>query len=185
MRTLSRLTVGMGDQFLGQLAPDGNTLLFVSNRNIATELYTQDLEQGRERRLFDEGADVTWPRISPDGKRLLYISFRTQAGGQLCVRDLPAAEERHCLEEETSALQAEWIDNAHIALVSRADIQGDLRLSRVAVEREWGVRPLLVRNLTSPTVSPDGRWLVYVPIERSVQQVGPGFAARAATHLEA
>nr|WP_227027776.1 hypothetical protein [Corallococcus soli] len=185
MRTLSRLTVGMGDQFLGQLAPDGNTLLFVSNRNIATELYTQDLEQGRERRLFDEGADVTWPRISPDGKRLLYISFRTQAGGQLCVRDLPAAEERHCLEEETSALQAEWIDNGHIALVSRADIQGDLRLSRIAVEREWSVRPLLVRNLTSPTVSPDGRWLVYVPIERSVQQVGPGFAARAAPHLEA
>ncbi|RKH17151.1 hypothetical protein D7X74_13310 [Corallococcus sp. CA047B] len=185
MRTLSRLTVGVGDQFLGQLGPDGNTLLFVSNRNIATELYVQDLEQGRERRLFDEGADVTWPRISPDGKRLLYISFRTQASGQLCVRDLPAAEERHCLEEETSALQAEWIDASHIALVSRATIQGDLRLSRVAVEREWSVSPLLERNLTSPTVSPDGRWLVYVPIERSVQQVGPGFAARAASHLEA
>ncbi|RYZ43480.1 MAG: hypothetical protein EOO71_03210 [Myxococcaceae bacterium] len=185
MRTLSRLTVGVGDQFLGQLGPDGNTLLFVSNRNIATELYVQDLEQGRERRLFDEGADVTWPRISPDGKRLLYISFRTQAGGQLCVRDLPEAEERHCLEEETSALQAEWIDGSHIALVSRATIQGDLRLSRVAVEPEWSVSPLLERSLTSPTVSPDGRWLVYVPIERSVQQVGPGFAARAATHLEA
>jgi tetratricopeptide (TPR) repeat protein len=53
------------------------------------------------------------------------------------------------------------------------------------VERELSTRPLLDRNLTSPTLSPDGRWLVYVPIERSVQQVGPGFAARAAPHLEA
>ncbi|MHA7629222.1 hypothetical protein [Corallococcus sp. M7] len=180
-----RLTVGMGDQFLGQLEPDENSLLFVSNRDIATEIFVQDLEKGRERRLFDEGADVTWPRISPNGKQLLYISFRTQAGGQLCVRDLPEAKERHCLEEETSALQAEWIDDTHIALVSRATIQGDLRLSKVALGAGWHVTPLLDRNLTSPTFSPDGRWLVYVPVQRSVQEVGPGFAARAAPHLEA
>ncbi|MCP3140329.1 hypothetical protein [Pyxidicoccus xibeiensis] len=185
LRTPTRLTVGGGDHFLGQLGPDGNTLIFVSNRNIATEIYVQDMEGGRERRLFDEGADVTWPRVSPDGKHLLYISFREQASGQLCVRELPDAEDRRCLEAETSALQAEWIDASHIALVSRATIQGDLHLSRVTVERELSAKPLLERNLTSPTVSPDGRWLVYVPIERSVQQVGPGFAARASRHLEA
>ncbi|ATB48599.1 hypothetical protein [Corallococcus macrosporus] len=185
VRIPTRLTVGVGDQFLGQLTPDGNTLLFASNRNIATEIYTQDLERGRERRLFDEGADVTWPRVSPDGKHLLYISFRNQAGGQLCVRELPTARERRCLEEEASALQAEWMDETHIALVSRATIQGDLRLSKVEVGGPWRVTPLLERNLTSPTVSPDGRWLVYVPVERSVRQVGPGFAARAAPHLEA
>ncbi|AKF80562.1 hypothetical protein MFUL124B02_13630 [Myxococcus fulvus 124B02] len=185
LRTPSRLTVGVGDQFLGQLAPDGNTLIFASNRNIATEIYVQDLEKGRERRLFDEGADVTWPRISPDGKRLLYISFRDQAGGQLCVRDLPSGEERRCLTEEANALQAEWIDSASIALVSRATIQGDLKLSRVRPGAAWSASPLLERNLTSPTLSPDGRWLVYVPVERSVKQVGPGFAARAAPHLEA
>jgi len=185
LRRPSRLTVGVGERFLGQLAPDGNTLIFVSNRNIATEIFVQDLEQGRERRLFDEGADVTWPRISPDGKHLLYISFRNQASGQLCVRDLPGAEGRRCLDEESSALQAEWLDASHIALVSRATIQGDLRLSRVTVKRELSVSPLLNRNLTSPTISPDGRWLVYVPVERSVQQVGPGFAARASPYLEA
>ncbi len=185
LRTPSRLTVGGGDHFLGQLTPDGKTLIFVSNRNIATEIYFQDQEGGRDRRLFDEGADVTWPRISPDGKHLLYISFRDQASGQLCVRDLPGAEGRRCLEEETSALQAEWIDASHVALVSRATIQGDLRLSRVAVGRELSAKPLLDRNLTSPTFSPDGRWLVYVPVERSVREVGPGFAARASPHLEA
>ncbi|MCY1020675.1 hypothetical protein [Pyxidicoccus sp. MSG2] len=185
LRTLLRLTVGMGDQFLGQLAPDGNTLIFVSNRSIATEIYGQDVDTGRERRLFDEGADVTWPRISPDGKHLLYISFRNQASGQLCVRTLPDAEDRRCLEEETSALQAEWIDASHVALVSRASIQGDLHLSRVTVGPKLSASPLLERNLTSPTLSPDGRWLVYVPVERSVKQVGPGFAARASRHLEA
>lgn len=213
LRVPARLTVGVGDQFLGQLAPDGNTLLFVSNRSIVTEVYTQDLEQGRERRLFDEGADVTWPRISPDGRRLLYISFRKEAGGQLCVRDLPSENQevgrRRCLKDEAVALQAEWTDNTRIVLLSRTSIQGDLQLSRVEMDdpndkqddkqnddgeggqedgKESGklrAVPLPSRNLSSPAVSPDGRWLVYVPVQRSARPVGPGFAARASGQLEA
>ncbi|WP_207388095.1 PD40 domain-containing protein [Hylemonella gracilis] len=178
-----------------------NTLLFVSNRNIVTEIYAQDMEQGRERRLFNDGADVTWPRISPDGRRLLYISFRHEAGGQLCVRDLPRENgesgKRSCLKEAAVALQAEWMDKAHIVLLSRTSIQGDLQLSRVEVDDpsdgknddKDGVRlrasPLVSRNLSSPAVSPDGRWLVYVPVQRSAKPVGPGFAARASAQLEA
>ncbi len=46
-------------------------------------------------------------------------------------------------------------------------------------------RPLMDRNLTSPAVSPDGHWLVYVPVERTVASVGPAFAAHAAPQLEA
>ena len=55
----------------------------------------------------------------------------------------------------------------------------------VAVGGSLSARPLLDRNLTSPTVSPDGQWLVYVPVERTVVSVGPAFAARAAPRLEA
>ncbi|MCL2449603.1 MAG: hypothetical protein FWD17_11705, partial [Polyangiaceae bacterium] len=36
-----------------------------------------------------------------------------------------------------------------------------------------------------PAISPDGRWLVYVPIARAVDSVGPAFAAHAAPVLEA
>ena len=39
--------------------------------------------------------------------------------------------------------------------------------------------------MTSPAVSPDGRWLVYVPVARTVASVGPAFAAHAAQTLEA
>ncbi len=185
VRRPQRLTVGVGDQFLGQVEPDGKSLIFVSNRFVATEIYRQDIEQGRERLLFDEGADVTWPRISPDGKWLLYISFRERASGQLCIRDLPAAAERRCLEDDDSALQAEWMDASNIALVVRPSIESDLRLMKVTLGKKLTARKFLERNLTGPSLSPDGRWLVYVPTERAAQNVGPGFAARAAKRLEA
>ena len=185
LRRPERLTVGVSDQFLGQLAPDQKTLYFVSNRNTRSEIFAQDVEEGRARAVFDEGADVTWPRVSPDGKALLYVSYSDQATGQLCVRDLPGGSGRRCLTDTAAALQAEWIDSGHIALVGRASIQGDLRVSEVTVAGRLSSRPRFDRNLTSLAVSPDGRWLVYVPLDRVVDRVGPAFAARAGQRLEA
>ena len=185
LRMPERLTVGVADDLLGQLSPDGRTLYFVSNRNTTNQLFAQNTADGRARQLFDDDADVTWPRISPDGKWLLYISFGEHASGQLCIRNLPDASTRRCLDDPSAALQAEWIDRTHIALVSRQSIQGDLHVLDVTVGSTLSARPLLDRNLTSPAISPDGQWLVYVPVARTVESVGPAFAAQAAPRLEA
>ncbi len=180
-----RLTVGVADDLLGQLGPDGKTLYFVSNRDTSNELFVQSMVDGRARQLFDDGADVTWPRVSPDGRSLLYISFRDSASGQLCVRRLPDGGGRRCLTDSAAALQAEWIDHDRIALVSRRSIQGDLRVLQVTIGSTLSARLLVDRNMTSPAVSPDGRWLVYVPVARTVTTVGPAFAAHASQNLEA
>jgi hypothetical protein len=180
-----RLTVGVADDLLGQLGPDGASLYFVSNRDTTNQVFVQNLHDGRAHQLFDEGADVTWPRVSADGRSLLYISFRENASGQLCIRRLPEGDERRCLVAAAAALQAEWIDNQRIALVSRASIRADLRVLEVAIGDAITARPLLERNMTSPAISPDGRWLVYVPVARTVETVGPAFAAHAAQTLEA
>jgi cellulose synthase operon protein C len=185
LRRPERLTVGVADQFLGQLAPDRKYLYFASNRHTTNEIYTQNIDSGRARLLFDEGAEVTWPKVSPDGKSILYVSYSERATGQLCVRDLPSGEHRRCLDEPSAALLAEWIDNGRIALVARASIDGNLRVLSVKVDSKLSSRTLLERNVTSLAVSPDGRWLVYVPLERSSDRVGPAFAAHAAKNLEA
>lgn len=184
IRQPERLTVGVSHQFLGQLTPDGKDLYFLTNRNTVREIYRQDMETARPLLLFDEGADVSWARVSPDGRRILYISFRDDAAGELCVRELPSGP-RRCLSDGTRAVEAQWMGPSKIALVSRSSLQGDLRVMQVSVDRRLSARPLLDRNLSNPTVSPDGRWLIYVPVQRYIDRVGPGFAARAATRLEA
>jgi hypothetical protein len=180
-----RLTVGVSDDLLGELGADEKTLYFVSNRDTTHQIFAQDVASGRAHLLFDDDADVTWPRVSPDGKWLLYISFGHHASGQLCVRRLPDGDARRCLDHPSAALQAEWIDANRIALVSRQSIEDNLRVLEVTLGSSLSVRPLFERNLTSPAVSPDGRWLVYVPIERTVDRIGPAFASRAAPRLEA
>jgi hypothetical protein len=180
-----RLTVGVADDLLGQLGRDAKTLYFVSNRNTTNQIFAQNMADGHAEPLFDDGADVTWPRVSPDGRFILYISFRESAAGQLCVRNLPQGDGRRCLHDTSAALQAEWIDKDRIVLVRRGSIEGDLRLVEITIASNFSERLLVDRNMTSPTVSPDGRWLVYVPVSRTVRSVGPAFAAHAAQSLEA
>lgn len=180
-----RLTVGVADDLLGQLGPDGKTLYFVSNRDTTNQIFAQSMVDGSAQQLFDDGADVTWPRVSADGRSLLYISFRESVSGQLCFRRLPEGDRRTCLKDSSAALQAEWIDHDRVALVSRQSIKGDLRVLEVTIGSTLSARPLLDRNMTSPAVSPDGHWLVYVPVARTVETVGPAFAAHAAQTLEA
>ncbi len=178
-----RVTAGGGDQLLGHLSPDGKLLVYISTAEASSEVYALDMSDGRARRLFEEGAETTWPRVSPDGRTLLYISYREQAQGQLCVRDFPSASRRRCLREAGS-LQAEWISPSRIALVQRSSVQGDLQLLDVGVGDTLSTRPFLTRSAASPTVSPDGAWLISIPVEREVREVGVGFAARTAAKLE-
>jgi hypothetical protein len=188
VRAPERLTAGPADQYLGALGPDGRTLYFVSNEESTAQIYAQDIERGIPRLLFDEVADTSWPRPSPDGRHLLYISYRTDAKGDVCVRDLDAAGAagpRRCLtDDKTADVQAIWMpDGGSIAVVMRAGLHDDFELRRVGLDGARG-DVLVPGNLTSPAISPDGRWLAYVPVARGANDIGPSFLAHAGGALE-
>jgi hypothetical protein len=182
LATPDRVTAGPGNQYLGAEAPGGRELYFASDQQSTTQIYVQDLTSGVPRLAFDEGADVTWPRPSPDGRHLLYISYREDAAGDLCVRAIegqPGARQfgpRRCLTGPDSAeLQAAWFpDSRGIAVVTRAGLHGDFELRRIALEGGRGER-MVAGNAASPAISPDGRWVATVPVERGSREIGPSF----------
>ena len=195
-----KLTVALSDELLGQLTPDGKRLYFVSNRNAVSEIFMQDLAAPASRLVFDEGADATWPRVSPDGRRLSYVSYADDANGRVCVRTLPdyrrdagkdggeAKLARRCFDTH-GALEAESIDAGELLVLSRPSVDGDLQLARLRVD---GViakpQPILARNLNSPSAGVAApiagtRWLAYVPLARAATRIGPTFAAQAARAL--
>ena len=149
-----RMTAGTADQLLGQLSPTGQTLYFVSNRNTTNELYRQENGASGAKLLFDEGADVTWPRLSPDGKRILYISFRDDASGRLCVRDLP--DKRAALLRERRQRAAGAMDRRQAASRSSAAtrLEGDLHVVVVSVGRTLHGQTLVERNLRARRCRP-------------------------------
>jgi len=182
-----RITAGSGNQYLGAEAPDGRELYFASDQQSTTQIYVQDLESGIPLLAFDEVADVTWPRPSPDGRFLLYISYREDAAGDLCVREIAGRRgarqfgPRRCLTGPDSAeLQAIWLpDSRSIAVVTRSGLHGDFELRRIGLDGTRGER-LVPGNASAPAISPDGRWVVTVPVERARSEIGPSFLSRPA-----
>lgn len=179
-----RLTVGGSDQYRGDLSPDGRALYYMSNQNSTTELWTLDLDTGAARLLFDNDADVADPRVSPDGSSVLFLTYRNDALGDVCLRTLATGQVR-CLTDSSSAeAYAFWFpDGGSVGHLSRTGINTDFELLRhdLASGRR---RSLLSANLSNPTVSPDGRWLAYVPLARSAPSVGVNFSAQAKASLQ-
>jgi hypothetical protein len=167
-----RLTSGAADQFLASFDPSGERVVYVTNENATTEIFGAELSVRVPQALFDESADVTWPRVSPDGKKLLYISYRSTATGNVCFRELTArgleVSERKCfLLGGGAATQAIWShDSQSILVVSRNGLASETTLQRLSLQGHTAPELLLQRDLSSPALSPDGKWLLYVPVSR-------------------
>ena len=56
------------------VARDGQTVVFARYDGRAVELWRLDMQSGREQALTSAGAVNTEPRLSPDGKRLAWVS---------------------------------------------------------------------------------------------------------------
>lgn len=202
-----RLTAGPANQYLGAAAPaegaPAREIYFTSDEESTTQIYVQELASGVPRLAFDELADVTWPRPSPDGRWLLYLSYREDAAGDLCLREIRGAVgartfgPRRCLTgPDTAELQAVWFpDSRHIAVVTRPGLHGDFELRRLSIDGggEGGDRgggkggpgaKLFSGSASSPALSPDGQWLVTAPVERGEREIGPSFLGRSTGALE-
>lgn len=183
----ARLTAGPSDQMLGVMGPGGR-LFYVDNEAGPLEIKSLEPSSGAAGLLLDDAADATAPRPSRDGRRLLYISHQTDASGQLCVRDFDEhgkPGDRHCLStEDEMVTQADFFpDGQSIAALVRPKLAADFSMVRYFLDGKR--EPLLpgVTNLGSPAISPDGKWIAYVPLKRVSAQVAASFAAEAGREL--
>ncbi len=179
-----RLTAGESNQFMGVLGSDGRTLLFASDQAGTTQVFAQDVRGGGPRLIHDFDADVTWPRPSPDGRHFLFLYYRDDAAGDVCVSDLDGEETRCLTGPGTADLQAFWFpDGQSVGVVQREGIHGDLVLRRIPLSGGPG-DVVVTRSLSSPAISPDGRFIAYIPVDRLTEEVGVTFAMRVGSGIE-
>jgi hypothetical protein len=177
-----RLTAGASSELMGVLGNDEKSLYFVSDASGTMDVMLQSPIQSAPTTLSGGLGDAAWPKIAPDGKHLGYLSFENDATGDVCVRDIAGREAgpARCLTNAESAeLMLEWWDNGSLLVLSRRGLHGDFQLLRMPLD---GTAPstLLARNMVGVAVSPDRRWLAYIPVDKAAPDVGITFAQRAA-----
>jgi Tol biopolymer transport system component len=98
------------------LSAGGRRLVFLSNRNGNVDVWTRDMETGKETALTATPAPEGWPVISPDGARVAYLTlpdetmylvpFRGGVPEKLCgdcgrpMDWAPAAGDRHATAKD-------------------------------------------------------------------------------------
>jgi hypothetical protein len=178
-----RLTAGASSDLMGVLGADEKALYFVSDASGTLDVMVQTPVQSAPVTLSGGLGDAAWPQISPDGQHIAYISFENDSTGDVCVRAITGerkAGEAKCLTNADSAeLMVLWWNDTSLAVLSRPGLHGDFRLLRMPID---GSAPsaLVDRNMVGVAISPDRKWLAYIPVNKAAEDVGINFAQRAA-----
>ena len=163
------------------MAPDGNSVIFSRYSGDSLELWRLNLKTGREQALTTGGAVNVEPRLSPDGKRIAWVSTKGSGHFNLFIADLGAdglSHVRSLVEARQSkisryyystwdhALNPSWTpDGKRVLYVSNPEVAwgtGDIwsvaaddpsdRQKVLSEETSWNVRP---------ETSPDGKQILF------------------------
>lgn len=169
-----------------QISPDGRSVAFTlqyasksSTPERPAEIWLADIASGQSRRVTQEAATDQWPRWSPDGKRLVFLSDRLKPGQrQVYVMNIDGGEARPLTTLQGEVDWPVWsADGRQIAFVHREEqapsIGNDQQVEDETLhyQRVWSVEvdsgavhPLTPDGYEAHEFawSPDGLWLALI-----------------------
>jgi len=173
-----RVTIGDHNHFMGVLGPSGRYLYYVTDELNTYDLFVQSPVTAPGEPLFDAFGDIVWPAISPDGRELAYIRYETEARGDACRRRIKGSgktknDREDCHETDAADLQIYWRNDGRLGILLREELHGDHVLLDGAFDKNPIKRDA---NVVGFALSPDDRWVAYVPLSRVREEVGVSFS---------
>ncbi len=137
-------------------------LAFVGNSTGHKEIYVSDYDGHNTDRITDDGSIALLPRWSPDGKRLLFNSYKGGGGPMLYMKTFSSNSEKLISSRKGLNIGACWSpDGSKIALTLSPKGNQDIFIIGLKgkildrVTNQWGID-------MSPAFSPDGNRMVFV-----------------------
>ncbi len=173
-----RVTIGDNNHFMGVLGPGARYLYYVTDEFNSYDLYIQSPVSSAGEPLFEAFGDIIWPAISLDGKEVAYIRYETDSRGDACRRRIKSNgkarnDREECRDTDEADLQIYWRTDGRLGVLLREQLHGD----HVLLEGAFDKDPQRIdANVVGLAISPDERWVAYVPLSRLRDEVGVSFA---------
>jgi serine/threonine protein kinase len=165
-RTLTQITFGTGPDYAPMPDPGGRGIYFVNGKSSGslTAYHVHSKES------TDIAGDATGPSISPDGKRVMYVTFPSTHGSQLWVSDLDGGNKFKIATGE-GLWTGSWApDNFHVTF-SESGAAAEAKAYIVGTDGS-GLRqlPPMGGIPDNPVWSPDQKSL-YVSVEEKATSI--------------
>ena len=160
---LQRLMVGPESIGAFSWSPDGNSIVYGSNRNGAPDIYVMDARTTTHRRLtFLDGSRDIWPTWSPNGK---WIAFISERDGEMDIyrMDVSGANVKRLTNQGGCKRPAWSPDSQSIAFsAKRKDAEIGSFIFLMSAEGK-GLKPLADTSSGVCAWSPDGKEIAFIP----------------------
>lgn len=146
-------------------SPDGESLLFVSDRDGNVEIYMQRLDGSNLRRLTNHPAHDEFPTFSPDGTQIVFNSNREDENFDIYLMNTDGSGVRRLTNwQSQEEIRPEcWsADGTRIIFVSNQSGKANIYQMEVEPFAPGEVLTDSAKNLLSPVYSPTGKKLLYV-----------------------
>lgn len=164
-----QLTQGTGDDLYPAVAPDGERIAFASNRSGDWRLYlAKTPDDASPSRLTEDETTEIHPTWTPDGTAVVYSRLSPVTGQwEIWIRPVLGPPRRI-----TEGLFPHVHPDGNTIVFQRPRQRGDRWYSiwtvRLDGTRETEIATGRDHGVTNPSWSPDGRWIVYNTVGRSV-----------------
>jgi Tol biopolymer transport system component/predicted Ser/Thr protein kinase len=186
--TITPLTSEPGYEGEPTFSPDGETIAYVSNRMGNFDIYLKQVSGGPDVNVTNSPADDVQPAFSPDGKRIAFVSTRESetplvyenfgvppTGGDIWVMPALGGSPRRIAR---SGNFPSWSSDGS-SLVFMGGGAFKKKVFRVPASggqaQEFPIRPpkevSAFRYTLYPTMSPDGKWILFQAEEFRVHVV--------------
>ena len=153
-----RLPLSTRGFFQPRFSPDGSRLAFTVGEGysgVAGDVWVYTLAtQALSRLTF--GGNELYPLWSPDGRRIAYLSYSSDAAIMATAADGSGAEEQLTGRDSTAIFPESFTPDGRTLAYTRVGQTADIYLVTVGEEAK-----LFESQASSPSISPDGRWIAY------------------------
>ena len=159
--SLEKVTVGPSDNYQSSVQSEKNLLYFTRNENRISQLYMQDLKTGKSKRILNPNTDAKDPAISPDNRWLAMTNFHNDAQGDIYLYPLNKEDKAISLSDNTGGEHSPfWINARELGYIKQPMMSGVSQLIIFDIYSKTK-KVLMSGNITAPSSSPDGRYIVF------------------------